>query len=262
MDEASPSGIMDEASSLPEGITEEDVKMYQARWGMPKGTVGYQNTLDWLWSLAWSSVAMAFLVSYKIEGVDGSLLFASTAKSASVYDDNVEAYEKKLIISEPHWLHFEVYWYPRMLLQNFAYLKYAVPVKLDSLEAFMNEYAEPDWKRKYTVILNTGYFAESFRILVRHVCQPNNMLELICMRSYRIYRGLEILCSRSSPSEEARYLLNDSIAVCKRVSPAPEDWWKFSTLWSYGHEALCDCQCLAFCGECGRRVSTSIGWPV
>ena len=234
----------DAASPLPDGMTGEAVREYQAKWGLSDVAAGYGMALSWLTVLLDTYYAMAFMVPFTIAGTEGCILVTSTAQSARVYAHNCEEYQQTNMITDPHWQYFEVFWYTGLALFNFYDLAYGNGMKMgENLAEFLDRYAGPLWKQQYCNIRGGGMFLETFRRLLREVCGVANWLEISVGRSYQQFRALDfyvrcISAGMKDPTHEAWYLLNASGNVFTREEPAPERWWWYFELRSWGQRRV------------------------
>jgi len=215
-------------------------------WGLPRDEEGIQLTVDWLNHVSRHSYfSTALMVPFTFKEQPGILMALSNGDSTTRMRENHAQYEEGAVITEPHWLLYDLWWYPGMALLNFAgirqsaYQGHSLGKNLgELLQEVLPAKGMPQWRQRYCII-HHGYYLESLRKLLREAFHVYNWVELTSGYSYREFRALDLYVRVVSqgmqpPAEEAWYLLNVSGPPLKRWVPSPEDWWRYADLRSIG----------------------------
>ena len=128
-------------------------------------------------------IALGMHVRVTVDGIVGLLVLLSTPVSCSVSKQNQEAYESKEPKTDPHWLYFDVYWYPGLALLDFLGISRSVNAARgmqnrlgDMLNDHFGSKGMHNWRDKYCHCTR-GYFMESLRYLLRKEFSAYNWLE-------------------------------------------------------------------------------------
>ncbi len=79
-----------------------------------------KKTLEWLACLDGSYLATALCLPFSMDGVSGVLALSSTGESTRICNAATAEFKRLGMITEPHWLFFEVHWYAGVALLEVA----------------------------------------------------------------------------------------------------------------------------------------------
>ena len=197
-------------------------------------------------------IATGMHIVLRIMGVQGLLVALSTPRSCQVSKENQVTSERGGAITEPHWLYWEVYWYPGVALLNFVAISQSrraergIPHTLkDMLEDHFKRKCMPHWRAIYCCMQH-GYFLETLRRMLRQEFDAHNWAEFAIGYSREEYRALDCYVTIEShgmqPSEYvAWFLLNATEPPEQRHELSPEDWWVCTEYKSWDQrEKLCE----------------------
>ena len=101
-------------------FTDAEVAQYAADWGMPATPDGLRAAREYAYVVKTDTYfATALKVPFTMFGDKGIMMLLSTPASSRQAKLNFEEYERLLPITTPHWLMYEIYWIPGMVLGNF-----------------------------------------------------------------------------------------------------------------------------------------------
>lgn len=188
--------------------------------------------------------ATAYMVPIVLDGVRGIIVAVSSAQSTNVCKENHETHAARALITDPHWLHYDVWWFPglaQLNLNGISSSMYQGQYRCSMQELLERHFAAKgmsNWRQLYC-LMHRGYFHDSFRHLLLDHFGAKNWVEYTIGRSWRAYGGLDMYIAVKSagmePAEEdAWYLLNATGPWQNRGIASPEDWWRYATLVSFG----------------------------
>ena len=222
--------------------------MYLNRWRMPADQDSMARARDWLHTVQYDSYfATGIKVPFTIDGEPGILLMCSSAMSTRVAKANAVSFVQSQLITEPHWLYYDLWWFKGLCLGNWFGITdalHAGHMLTYRLGDFLDQHFEKQgmqsatWRLKYC-IMKSGYFRSSLRHLLRLEFSIRYWMEITVGRSYWAFRGLDMYisyqCAEQAPHpEEAWYLLNSELAPHLRYDYPPEQWWKCQVCVSVG----------------------------
>ena len=169
------------------------------------------------------------------------LVATSTAESTRRQAENVREYAETGAVSEPHWVHYQLWWYEGLAFMNLHGItesRYKGTQMQQTLGMLLDELTGRAWRQVYGN-LRSGYYLESLRRLLRDALGAYVWAEFTIGFSWRAYRALDFylkLMSKgmAAPRDDAWYLLNATLPWDQRAYISPEEWWKVSDLLAVG----------------------------
>ena len=155
--------------------------------------------------------------------------------------ENVREYAETGAVSEPRWVHYQLWWYEGLAFMNLRGItesRYNGTQMQQTLGMLLDELTGREWRRVYGN-LRSGYYLESLRRLLRDALGAYVWAEFTIGFSWRAYRALDFylkLMSKgmAAPRDDAWYLLNATLPWDQRAYISPEEWWKVSDLLAVG----------------------------
>ena len=167
----------------------------------------------------------------------------STNQTSSLENQHKILNEQGIIVTEPSWLWYEVWWFRGMAFLNWygitdpAHQGVFVGYLGDVLHRLCSSQGMSQWRSQYCHIQH-GQYRQGLRNLLPRL-GIHNWCEITSGLSWRAYCGLDVYLRVFSnnmppPTVEAQYLLNADCPVLDRRVPRAEDWWRFSVWRSIG----------------------------
>ncbi len=105
------------AGGMPAVELENAIRECAVLWGLNEVENGMEMAADWHHQVKDNSYfATGFMIPYRLNNEYGVLLAASTAQSTRVCHENMELYTAGGVIDNPHWLYYELWWFPSMAM--------------------------------------------------------------------------------------------------------------------------------------------------
>jgi len=245
------------ARSIEEELAyRKDVLNMMERWNLPEAE--YPKGQDWYDTVMFGSYfATGLKFPFVLNGVSGMLLAVSTPESNRLYQQNDADIKAGLVITQPYWLKYNVFFYKGLALGNWAGIKdplYQEKQLPGDFECFLNRVfmspwlvkPGPRWKSVYCMVsggIAGGDFLASLRQLLVSL-GIRTWLELTCGYSKSRYRCLDMYVRFFAngvppPTEEAWYILNLEVPILARWKPVPELWMTYKCWWSMGQKQTC-----------------------
>lgn len=182
------------------------------------------------------SAAIQF--QYVLDGIWGLMLAVSNRESEGVFDTNEREVEEGREITQPHWLLFDLWWYPSLALFNFdglanrQYEGRRLPYKFGQFIDDVFGSTVQDWWMWY-----------SLRRLLDEALRVDVWLELFVEFSWEEYCSLDMYVRMHSgrtsmPPQESWYLLNVDLPPLQRRVVWPHQWYTMRSFKSYGQRAV------------------------
>jgi hypothetical protein len=117
---ASAHDVLHNTMQLPEGMTLEELHRVMEEMDMsPKEDHAVRAAIEYIKVLQNEGYfATAYMVPIDLDGVRGIIVAVSSAKSTNVCKDNHETHAARALITDPHWLHYDVWWFPGLAQLN------------------------------------------------------------------------------------------------------------------------------------------------
>ena len=216
-------------------------------WDLPNTSDGIMVAEEYTHTLWQSSYyATAIEIPMKKDDVSGVIVACSNGQSTTQMKYNHEQYSNGDVILEPHWLLYDVWWFPGKAFLNFHGITDTIfqGTQLSGTLGTLLRSVLGDRMSDYCRI-TSGYYKESLRRLLRDAFNAPTWAEYTVGRSMRAFYGLDFYVSVHSvgmevPLEEAWYLLNVERMPFDRPRYKPEDWWTCNVHVSIGQRAAVD----------------------
>ena len=234
-------------------LSDADIQRYAVEWGMPVPD-GLPLAREYAEVVRRDTYfATAMKVPFCMFGQKGIMMLLSTGASSNQAKLNYQEYEQRLPILTPHWMLYEVYWFPTLVLGNFKGIteaRYSPTLLPGTFGEFLGQYfaskgvSPTDWRRRYCQP-REGYFRTSLRILLQQEFSVRYWMEIVAGRSWLAFRGLDVYVSyhsaMSAPEQYAAwYLVNVEADPMHRYDRGPEDWYRCSVFVCVGQRETID----------------------
>ena len=172
---------------------DDPVSRQMAVWGLSPDM--YEVAKDWYLTLATGSYyATALKVPFVYQGTSGMIVAVSMAASTRVCQENAQ---QRRMITTPHWLMYECWWFKGLALGSWAGItnsRYQGEPLAGNLGTLLHgmcmERGMAEWKRECCSIVQ-GFFMESLRLLLGAL-GIRNWFEITAGMSWRQYRALDL----------------------------------------------------------------------
>jgi hypothetical protein len=127
------------------------IEQWRSRWRMPDTPEGLHLTKVWLeGNKTQNWFCQAFAVPAVYEAVPGVMLIRSTKHSKEVYHCNHARIKASKAITQPHWYHYSVNWFPQAKMLDWTGMSNAYCDRKDeylgSLDRLLDRIA-PEWQK-------------------------------------------------------------------------------------------------------------------
>ena len=221
------------------------VRNLAVQWGMgePDGNVSKNAMNAALEYMTYvqenSNFAIQVMTAYKLNGVSGVLLLASTPQSCILDNKNTERVSRNLAVVKAGWMLFKVFWYPDQVLLNFKGLGDATGgvFKGTVEEVFDVEWNRRNaWRNKYG-IPRAGELYDLLFVMLRDL---GIQLYILFTSGYSLrgYRALDVYMRPfvygQYHAKEAWYLVNIEKPWSQRQTLKADEWYLCDTFVSWG----------------------------
>jgi hypothetical protein len=176
-------------------MSDESIRQWRSKWGMPDTPEGLHltkvwaegnNTQDWF--------CQAFAVPAVYRAITGVMIIRSTKYSKQVYHWNIEHIKEGRAITQPHWYHYVVNWFPRRALLKWKGISADYCAEQDeclgSLPGVLDRIA-PDWKESYGSVSDRQHLNQ-LRLVFQKALRTSHWVEYSIGRSWAGYATLDV----------------------------------------------------------------------
>ena len=187
---------------------------------------------------AWYGVA--FVLPYTLSECDGVLVVFSNSRSKKVYLHNERKLREGIVIDDPHWLYYEIYFVPGISMMNLGDLCRGRRLDIRMGDLIDERTGSQVWRQEYCSVVGGEFHHSRLRRVFHEVFRCPYWTELKIGLSRQQYRCLDVYMKLVSSDEDiaqddAWWVLGMNTPWHQRPrNVSPRDWRSYKDWYSYG----------------------------